>query len=85
MSDLHADIVAVIRDVFDDPDIALTPASTAADVDGWDSLMHLNVVVAIEKRFGVRFTTAEISGMKEQGQTFGDLVALVRSKTGAGA
>ena len=35
--------------------------TTAADIDGWDSMMHINLIIALEKRFGVRFAAAEIS------------------------
>lgn len=70
----------VIRDVFGDDDIALTEASTAGDVDGWDSLMHLNVVIALEKRFGVRFSTAEISSLKEEGSNVGTIINLIGAK-----
>jgi acyl carrier protein len=76
------ELTDVIRDVFDDPDITLTPASSATDIEGWDSLMHLNVVIAIEKRFGIRFTTAEISLMKEEGQNIGSLLAMINAKKG---
>lgn len=82
MSNVIAGIEATIREVFSDPDIRLTPASYAADVDGWDSLMHLNVVIALEQRFGLRFTTAEISKMKEEGQTIGHLADMIGRKTG---
>jgi acyl carrier protein len=42
--------------------------------------MHLNVVIELERRFGVRFTTAEISKLKEEGQNIGALVQLIASK-----
>jgi acyl carrier protein len=71
--------------VFGDDDIVLTETSTAGDVDGWDSLMHLNVVIALEKRFGVRFSTAEISLLKEEGQNLGTILALIRTKKGGSA
>jgi len=53
---------------------------TAADVDGWDSLAHINLIIALEKRLGVRFATAEISRLKEDGQTVGSLLDLVEQK-----
>ena len=81
MTDLHEEVVAAIRDVFGEPDMVLTEASTAGDVEAWDSLMHLNVVIELERRFSIRFTTAEISKLKEEGQNIGSLVRLVASKT----
>lgn len=74
----------VICDVFGDDDIKITETSTAGDVDGWDSLMHLNVVIALEKRFKVRFSTAEISFLKEEGSNLGTIVNLIDTKKKAG-
>ena len=51
MSQLLQEVTETIRQAFSDDQIALTETSTADDVDGWDSLMHLNVVIALEKRF----------------------------------
>lgn len=82
MTQLLQDLTEVVRDVFGDDEIVLTETSTAEDVDGWDSLMHLNVVIALEKRFGIRFSTAEIAEMKEEGQNIGTLVAAIASKKG---
>lgn len=76
-------VTAVVRDVFGDDEITLTETSSAEDVDGWDSLMHLNVVIALEKRFVVRFSTAEISLLKEEGQNLGTIINLIRAKKGA--
>ena len=82
MSQLLADVNEVIRNVFDDPDITLTETSTAEDVDGWDSLAHLNIVIALEARFRIRFSTAEISLLKEDGQNIGSLVGMIAAKRG---
>jgi acyl carrier protein len=82
VSELIEDVTAVVRSVFADDQISLTESTTAEDVDGWDSLMHLNVVIALEKRFGIRFSTAEISQMKEEGQNVGSLLRLIAAKKG---
>ncbi len=81
MSDLLSEIREVFCDVFGD-DITITGATTAADVEGWDSLMHLNLIIALEKRFAIKFSTAEISRLKEDGQNVGSLVRLVAAKKG---
>lgn len=80
MTALLDEITAAIRDVFGDPSLTLSETSTAADVEGWDSLMHLNVVIELERRFRVRFSTAEISNLKEEGQNIGALARLIASK-----
>ena len=53
------ELEATLREVFDDAALRVTEATTANDVDGWDSLSHVNVIVAVEARFGVRFTPRE--------------------------
>jgi acyl carrier protein len=66
----------VLRKVFDDPGLVVGPATTASDVDGWDSLSHVNVVVAIEAHFGIRFSQREALGFK----TVGDMVQQIEGK-----
>jgi acyl carrier protein len=82
VSTIISEVTEVTRDVFGDDEIVLTETTTAGDVDGWDSLMHLNLVIGLEKHFNVRFSTAEIARMKEAGQNIGTLVQLIASKTG---
>ena len=72
----------VLRSVFDDDALAVTPATTADDVDGWDSMMHINVIIAVERRFGVKFAAAEIAGLKGAGQNVGTFVELLVKKLG---
>jgi acyl carrier protein len=63
-----AAVNAIFIDVLEHEDIRLTPASTADDVEDWDSLTHIELVVAIEKRFGIKFTLAEIQGYRNVGE-----------------
>lgn len=71
-----ADIEAIVRDVLDNPRIALQPQMTARDIEGWDSLSHIQIVVALEKHFGVRFTAAELVDLS----TIGDLARAIDGK-----
>jgi acyl carrier protein len=57
----------IFCEVFDDDDIELTPEMTADDVDGWDSLSHVNLIVTIETRFKIRFTQKELLTFKNVG------------------
>lgn len=73
----HAEIMSaledVFRDVLDDDSIALTRSTHAGDVEGWDSQAHVGLIVAAEMRFGVRFRTAELDGLRDVG-AFADLI-----------
>ena len=60
--------------------MVLADGLSAADVDGWDSLAHINLIIAIEQKLGVKFATAEISGLKEPGQNVGSFLKLIESK-----
>lgn len=67
---------AIFVDVFDDDGLALKPEMTADDVDGWDSLSHIRLVLTVEKAFNVKFSAAEVGKLKN----VGELVGLIRSK-----
>lgn len=57
----------IFRDVLDNDAIVLNEHTVANDVEEWDSLSHIQLVVAIEKKFKIKFTTAEITGWKNIG------------------
>ena len=58
----------VFEEVFDDDSIHVTPETTANDIEDWDSLEHINLVVAIENRFGIKFNMNEVTSMKNVGE-----------------
>lgn len=58
----------VFRDVFDDEDITVTDATTADDIEGWDSLEHINLLAAIEQEFGMKFNMGQVVTMKNVGE-----------------
>ena len=62
MEPIRAELQDVFREVFGDDEIVLSDSTTADDVDGWDSMMHINLIIGMEKRFGVKFAAAEIAG-----------------------
>ncbi len=65
----------IFIDVLDDSQLVLTPETTAKDVDEWDSLNHIQLVVAIEKRFKIRFTSREIQGWSNVGEMVNSVYA----------
>ena len=66
----------IFCEVFDDDDIELSAEMTADDIDGWDSLSHVNLIVTIETRFKIRFTQKELLTFKN----VGDLMKSIESK-----
>jgi acyl carrier protein len=63
----------IFRDVMDDPGITVTESTTANEVDEWDSITHVLLIVQVEKQFSVKFTAAEIQSLQNVGQ-LADLV-----------
>lgn len=59
-NEILAKVQEVFRDVLDNDEIVLTPQTTADDVEDWDSLSHIQLIVAIEKAFKIKFTSKEI-------------------------
>jgi acyl carrier protein len=60
-------LTEVFREIFDAEDLTITRHTTAADVSGWDSLMHVRLVLAIEKAFAVRFSSSEVASLANVG------------------
>jgi acyl carrier protein len=71
--DVLARVTQVFRNVFEDDALQVQESTTSADVAGWDSLMHITLMINVEKSFGVRFTSAQLAGLKN----VGELIALL--------
>jgi len=69
-------LTGICRTVFDNEEIDLQPEMTANDVDGWDSLSHVNLILSVEKGFGIKFSLNEILTFKN----VGDLVKCIERK-----
>ena len=77
MDDILKRVQEIFRDIFDEDELVLTAATTAADIEEWDSLNHINLVNAIEKEFKIRFALGELQLMKN----VGEMIHLISVKT----
>ncbi len=71
---IYAALRDVFADIFDRDDIVLNASISAKDVSGWDSFRHIEILVAVEERFRVRFRTRDLDALR----TVGDLVRLIQ-------
>ncbi|WP_333601144.1 acyl carrier protein [Flavobacterium sp.] len=67
-ADILKEVTDIFIDVLDNEDIVLNDETQAKDVDDWDSLNHIQLVVAIEKHFKIRFTSKEIQSWNNVGE-----------------
>jgi acyl carrier protein len=74
-----AQLSTIMQEVLDDPNVVLTPATTADDIEGWDSMSNITFVVEVERRFGIKFNTAEIEEMRN----VGDMLSIIAAKRAA--
>lgn len=77
MDAIYDKLSQIIRDTFDQDDVVATPEMTANDVDGWDSLGHIRLMLNVERGFKVNFSASQIDSLKN----VGDLAELIRTKT----
>jgi acyl carrier protein len=77
---LQDTLTEILRDVFDDETIVAQDGLTAGDVDGWDSLTHIRLLLTVERRFQTHFTASDIAGLK----TVGDLAELIQRRLPGG-
>jgi len=67
-TDILKQVQDIFRDILDDENIILSDASTAEDIEDWDSLTHIQLIKAIEKNFSIRFTSREILSWNNVGE-----------------
>lgn len=74
--EILSQVEEIFRDVLDNEEIVLTDSTTANDVEDWDSLTHIQLIVAIEKHFSIKFTSKEILSWAN----VGEMVDCIESK-----
>lgn len=77
--EIYAKLAPIFQDVFDDESIVPHAEMVADDVEEWDSLSHIRLILALEQAFDVRFTASEVGAM----DNVGDLVRLIQAKKAA--
>jgi acyl carrier protein len=76
-SAIYTRLTEIFQSVFDDDFITATPALSAKNVDRWNSLTHIRLMLTIEKAFKIKFSTSEMSKM----ENVGDLVTIIKART----
>jgi acyl carrier protein len=76
-SGIFSSVKSIMADVFDIDDTGITLDTSAKDIEEWDSLSHIRLIVAVERKFKIKFKNSEIESL----QRVGDLVALIETKT----
>lgn len=72
-AEIFEKLTEIFRDVFDDEELTISEATTAADVDGWDSLTHITLLATVEDEFGVKFSMKAVQHLAN----VGELAALI--------
>jgi acyl carrier protein len=80
MDDIRAQVHEVFRQAFGDPELVLRDDMAIAKLPGWDSMTHISLMVAAERRFKIKIAAAEMSGLKGAGGDIGAFVALIGRK-----
>jgi len=73
---IYERLTEIFHDVFDDDSITVTPELSAKDVDGWDSLTHIRLILTVERAFKIKFSTSEIGKL----ENVGELAALIEAR-----
>lgn len=68
MNEIYERLNDIFQDVFDDDSITVSPATTAADIEDWDSLSHITLMAAVEDEFRMKFSMKEVVEMKNVGE-----------------
>ncbi len=74
--DIMTELNGVFREMFEDESLSISRTTTANDVDGWDSITHMILITAVEKKFGINFSMADLARMN----MVGDMADIIEKK-----
>ncbi|MBW4038415.1 MAG: acyl carrier protein [Acidobacteria bacterium] len=74
---IYAHLNAIFDDVFDLDSTEITPETTAKDIEGWDSISHIRLIITVEKKFNIKLSASDVGRL----ETVGDLATLIQSRT----
>lgn len=77
LEQLLQDLTPVFKSELDDDTIVLSPSTTANDIENWDSITNIQLIVAIEKKYKIRFTSKEIQDFKNVGELANALLSKI--------
>ena len=77
-TDIYSKLNEIFIDVLDLDEVELTDATSANDIEEWDSLSHIQLIVAVEKTFGIKFTSLEIMKEKNVGERVDSILAKIK-------
>jgi len=75
---IRVDVEKICREVFDNDSVVITEETSADDIEEWDSFAHVNLIMSIEKYYGVSFALGELQDLRD----VGELIHLIKKKTG---
>lgn len=70
------ELQVIFREIFDEDDLVISRDTVAEDIEDWDSLTHMQLIIEIEKRYGIKFTTAEI----KKAANVGEFIDIIKGK-----
>ena len=77
--EVYEQLTRVFSDVFDNEDITINDNTTADDIDEWDSMEYINLIMAVEEEFSIKFTMEQVNGMKNVGEMVGLIIEKVKA------
>lgn len=75
--EVYEKLTEIFRDIFDDEELVICDTTTSNDIEDWDSLEQISIIVAAEKEFKIKFKMSEIEGLKNVGELVDLILAMI--------